>query len=611
MNPTNTPLKNEATGVVATPNENTTAAQMSAAQNQGFSTTTIAADGLGGVKSVPVTIPTANKTTPSPTPSANPPSGVTLDANGNATVPLPPPTATPNDTQSWIKTQLKDLGSALSGRSQATLDANTAAGVDEKTMKATASYNAYNQAKLALQQRSDALLNQKGISGEAARQNASEEVRLGNANLANLAVVAQADQGLLDAAKATVENKIKAQFDPITEQIDFLTKFSQVNSNDLTESQKAELSAKIDKQRTDSANLQKISSDLHQAIIDNGANSTTLAALDSVTNDYVNGRITAEDAQNKMYAAAGKYGVDQSKLTDIEYKRAQINKINNDIKQSGVPQVTNPDAAKYGTALSVILGSAKFTAEQKKSIVNSINNGGDPFAVIKNQAKNIMGQAEATTLTKYEVAKDTLSQIGTQLADFYANGGSTNIFSGNFQKIVNKLGEVNDPKLANLATQIQGNLQVYRNAISGTAYSQQEGQDIASIFPGINKSETLNTAILKGRSTLFDSIIDSTYRSALGNTYDDLKSSNNITPGEINPKSQSIGATFTYKGQQIKKTGADSYEIVGTSSPAVTSSPLVTTPAKTTPTSPFVKGKASDPLTIPVFGSFTGFNFFK
>lgn len=176
-------------------------------------------------------------------------------------------------------------------------------------------------------------------------------------------------------------------------------------------------------------------------------------------------------------------------------------------------------------ALKIILGSGKFTKDQTKQITDAINSGQDPFIVIKNQAKNIMGQTEATQVQKYEVARDTLASIGKQLQQFYSQGGSTDIFTGNMEKVYNKLGNVHDPKLVNLATQIQGNLQVYRNAISGTAYSAQEGQDIASIFPGINKTEQLNNAILRGRQTLFDDVIDANYRAALGGTYDTLKAS--------------------------------------------------------------------------------------
>ena len=74
-----------------------------------------------------------------------------------------------------------------------------------------------------------------------------------------------------------------------------------------------------------------------------------------------------------------------------------------------------------------------------------------------------------------------------------------------------------------IATNISSALQIYRNAVSGTAYSVQEGRDIAAIFPGINKSQGLNQAILSGRMKAFDITIDSQYRNTLGSTYDSLK----------------------------------------------------------------------------------------
>lgn len=179
--------------------------------------------------------------------------------------------------------------------------------------------------------------------------------------------------------------------------------------------------------------------------------------------------------------------------------------------------------SQYQGMLDTILGSGKFTKEQVNLIRASILRGDDPFTVIKNQAKNLMTSTNAGDVQKYEVARDTLLNIGTQLQEFYNAGGDTGLIKGNFEKVINNLGNVTDPALVTLATQIQGNLQVYRNAISGTAYSEQEGKDIRSIFPGIDKSQSLNTAILKGRSLLFDSVIDSNYRSVLGPTYDKLK----------------------------------------------------------------------------------------
>ena len=205
------------------------------------------------------------------------------------------------------------------------------------------------------------------------------------------------------------------------------------------------------------------------------------------------------------------------------------NKVSGGTTSGGTSTV---DPAKQA-ALSVILGSANFTKQQKADLVNAVNNGADPFTVLKNQAKNIMGQTLATSLSNNEKARDSLEDLDTQLKKFYALGGSTNLFSGNMETAINKLGTVSDPKLVELATQIQSTLQIYRNAVSGTAYSVQEGKDIASIFPGINKTEGLNQSIINGRMMSFDSVIDSAYKGVLGDVYEQFKASSAPTPSEI------------------------------------------------------------------------------
>lgn len=222
----------------------------------------------------------------------------------------------------------------------------------------------------------------------------------------------------------------------------------------------------------------------------------------------------------KVMGLVGSY---QQDPLEMKYKQAQIDKLNAEAAKDNIPAITNPQAGKYAGALSTILGSSRFTAQQKASVINAVNNGDDPFTVIKNNAKSMLGQTEATTVTKYESAKGAMEDIQRALKEYYANGGQTGIFSGNLEKVINKLGDVNDPALVGIATQIQAQLQVYRNAISGTAYSDQEGKDIASIFPGINKSQGLNDAIIQGRLKAFDSTIDQTYKTVLGNTYDALK----------------------------------------------------------------------------------------
>ena len=218
-------------------------------------------------------------------------------------------------------------------------------------------------------------------------------------------------------------------------------------------------------------------------------------------------------------------------------------------KETGDGFTTTGDG-QYDTLLNTILGSGKFTKDQVKLVSNAIRNGEDPVSVIKNQAKNIMSSNEGTIVGKYETARSAMLDLQSLLKDFYAGGGKTSIFKGTYEKTINKLGEVNDPKLVDLATQIQAQLQVYRNAVSGTAYSEQEGADIASIFPGINKTQGLNEAIIKGRLSAFDSTINGAYKSVLGSAYDQIKS---------NSLSQNKGEELTKNGMTFKKNADGSY----------------------------------------------------
>lgn len=197
---------------------------------------------------------------------------------------------------------------------------------------------------------------------------------------------------------------------------------------------------------------------------------------------------------------------------------------------NGSPTITGPDS-DYTGILNTILGSGKFTKQQTQTITNAITNGQDPFTVVKNQAKALLPGPEYTKLTSYEAADAAMRDLQTNLNSYYNGGGDTGLLSGTMEQAYNKLGNIKDPKKVDLATQVAVSLQAYRNAISGTAYSTQEGQDIASIFPGINKSHGLNDAIITGRLKADSSLIDGIYRTVLGSGYDTLKQKSSSVAG--------------------------------------------------------------------------------
>lgn len=248
----------------------------------------------------------------------------------------------------------------------------------------------------------------------------------------------------------------------------------------------------------------------------------------------------------QAYKEQAKYA-QMIKQNDPKYQ-AELKKVLSEINAGGGVTITNPLAGPYSNALNTILASGKFTKDQKASLIAGINQGEDPFTIVKNQAKNLLGQTGDTKLTGYEVARGQLDSVKDALDRYYAAGGKTGIFYGSYEQVINKLGEVDDPELVSVAVEIASALQIYRNAVSGTAYSVQEGKDIASIFPGINKTQGLNEAVLTGRARAFEATIDETYRSVLGSAYDQLKNANESGAKGQKGDSQFVEETLSRAG---------------------------------------------------------------
>ena len=287
--------------------------------------TTINAQNLANVKSANVPPPATQNVGNAPV--VTNPNGTNVDANGNATVP-PAPTKQPapatNPTMDYIKSMFKSDTEQLATKGDVTSQLQEDNKLEEKTAQATTDYNAYNQAKLGLQQKIEGLYNQPGITREQAQQQDSEITRSGNANLANLAVIAQSSQGLLSAAQQTIKDKLDAQFTPIQENIDNLIKYSQLNANDLTNSEQIKLQDQINQKKTDMANVTSVADALHQSLLQNGAPQTVYSAMDKITNEFTKGNISAQEAQSQYYQAAGPYGVDKEKQLQIQKLQADI-----------------------------------------------------------------------------------------------------------------------------------------------------------------------------------------------------------------------------------------------------------------------------------------------
>lgn len=338
----------------------------------------------------------------------------------------------------------------------------------------------------------------------------------------------QAKQGSITAARATVDRAIAAKYDPIKNAITVQNSIIQQNMQNLSRADQKLADEKLVqnnlklKQIDDAAQNEKDINAIKLEVAKNGAPNSVLSLMGNAK--------TVDDA---LVAAKGYL----SDPMDRAIKNQQLIKL----KADNQAALGLPTTGANGALVNTILASGKFTKDQATEIRAAVSTGQDPLTVVKNQAKNIMTGATATKLESYENSLSAIKDLNTAFQDYYNAGGDTGLLSGNFEKVFNKLGAVNDPKLVEVATQAQIALQAYRNAISGTAYSDQEGKDIASVFPSIKNGEVLNNAIVAGRVKSAQNLIDGIYSNTLGSAYTDLKNQSSST---LTPKGKMDDKTF-------------------------------------------------------------------
>lgn len=332
---------------------------------------------------------------------------------------------------SYLGIDIPTLFSKLANKGTETQNIEDQEGIDTKTQQATDAANAYTAAKTALDQQVTALYGRPGVSREQSDADAAEVNRIGNANLANLAIVSNAASNNLTAAQSLVTQKVNNEFQPLQDDLTYLQDFYTMNQNDLSDSEKLALTNKYN---TDNQNAQdlktaytttltnatnNLTAALKNGSIDAGTMSNALAAIDTAW------RAPGATAAT-IAAAAGAYGADASVALDNEYKQAQIAKTYSDIKAaqtSGSPTVAlvndagntvsvPTDVAPYYNVASngveyVDASTLQGTATEKTKIINDAQAAG--YQIITN--KN-----EAADLTNIKDANSNLNTISTIVA---------------------------------------------------------------------------------------------------------------------------------------------------------------------------------------------------
>ena len=156
------------------------------------------------------------------------------------------------------------------------------------------------------------------------------------------------------------------------------------------------------------------------------------------------------------------------------------------------------------------------------------------FEYITTQAKKSTDSDTKSAINSAESAISALVAIQEWLDAFYAAWGDTNIFAGTAEQVSNRIWKTTNPKLKQLATQINTAIQQYRKAISGAAFTESEAAEYAAIFPSTKNDKELNTALIDGTLQTMLQNLNSNYAQILGTqTYTNLLKDYQDKTGDI------------------------------------------------------------------------------
>jgi len=146
-----------------------------------------------------------------------------------------------------------------------------------------------------------------------------------------------------------------------------------------------------------------------------------------------------------------------------------------------------------------------------------------------------------------ERALQFIGEIENDLAEFEANGGNTNIFSGTAENVRKKLGYVKDPEMRKIAEKIHFAIMRYRRDMSGAAFSVPESAEYKAVYPSIDKTGKLNSALIDAIKETFSGDISQFYRNTMGeNAYNEFIGGGAGGGGAVNEKATQLRSKYGY-----------------------------------------------------------------
>lgn len=201
------------------------------------------------------------------------------------------------------------------------------------------------------------------------------------------------------------------------------------------------------------------------------------------------------------------------------------------------PQVSGNNAADYMNAFknAASLGNlSKFAQQQNQKTLQEALARGDFESARKVVSNTIFGQLGAAERTKETGRAEVLANLNAiqgYLSEYYAKGGTTNIFQGTLNDIANKIGTTLGYDAQFIQSSILNTLMNYRRSITGAAFSESESAEYAKLMPDIGKSGTFNAAAIEALRASVERGTGAVISNTIGNSlYDKLYGSGQVTP---------------------------------------------------------------------------------
>lgn len=118
---------------------------------------------------------------------------------------------------------------------------------------------------------------------------------------------------------------------------------------------------------------------------------------------------------------------------------------------------------------------------------------------------------------------DALNNVKETIQEYEAAGGKLGLLKGNAESIANKLGQITDPALVDIATRMQLALIDYRRAVSGAAFTESEMQQYNQLFPTTKGKAELSLQKIDTLTDIFHRNNQSSVSAVIGqDSYDAL-----------------------------------------------------------------------------------------